>query len=383
MDISVPGGNAIICSDDHGRSHAYLANEDMSPFDAPYAEPFSPAIPAAVAAHAPLSDGLSRTVRYLRLSVTDRCDLRCVYCMPERMQFLPRAEVLTLEELDRVATAFIGLGVRKLRLTGGEPLVRKGVLDLIVGLGRHLRSGALDELTLTTNGTRLAAAAPALHAAGVRRVNVSIDSADPTAYRRLTRGGDLAQVLDGIAAAQAAGLSVKINAVALGRDNRAELPGLVAFAHGLGCDLTLIEAMPMGEIEADRVTQFVSLAEVKRELESVWTLTPIANATGGPARWSRVEETGGRLGFITPLSNHFCDDCNRVRVTCTGTLHTCLGQDDATDLRAPLREHPGDDAALVSAIRSGVAAKPRGHDFLAAMASGERAVSRHMSTTGG
>ena len=355
----------------------------MSPFDAPYAVTPSPTILADSAARPPLVDGLSRSVRYLRLSVTDRCDLRCVYCMPERMTFLPRAEVLSLEELDRVATAFIGLGVRKLRLTGGEPLVRKGVLGLIANLGRHLRSGALDELTLTTNGTRLAEAAPALCAAGVRRVNVSLDSADPETYRRLTRGGELAHTLDGIAAAQAAGLGVKINAVALAQDNRAELPGFVAFAHRLGCDLTLIEAMPMGEVEADRTDQFVSLTDVKRDLESVWTLTPTVNVTGGPARWSRVEETGGRLGFITPLSDHFCDDCNRVRLTCTGTLHTCLGQDDATDLRAPLRAHPHDDARLIAAIRAGVDAKPRGHDFLAAMTGQGPAVARHMSTTGG
>lgn len=356
----------------------------MSPYDTA----FAPAIPAAfavgpAAVRAPLTDGLSRTVRYLRLSVTDRCDLRCLYCMPERMIFLPRAEVLTLEELDRVASAFIGLGVRKLRLTGGEPLVRKGVMGLIESLGRHLRTGALDELTLTTNGATLAGHAPRLYAAGVRRVNVSLDSADPATFRRLTRGGDLATVLAGVKAAQAAGLAVKLNAVALAHDNRAELPALAAFAHSLGCDLTLIEAMPMGEIDGDRADQFVSLAEVRRDLSAVWTLTPITHHTGGPAKWLRVEETGGRLGLITPLSDHFCDDCNRVRVTCTGVLHTCLGQDDATDLRAPLRDHLHDDAPLVAAIRTGVDSKPRGHDFLQAMAGHAPAVARHMSTTGG
>ena len=362
----------------------------MSPFDAPYAPspyagPIARATPAPPRplAGGPLADDLLRTVRYLRLSVTDRCDLRCLYCMPERMTFLPRAEVLTLEELDRLASAFIGLGVRKLRLTGGAPLVRKGVLDLFAALGRHLRTGALVELTLTTNGTRLAEAAPALYAAGVRRVNVSLDSMDPASYRRLTRGGDLAQVLEGVAAAQAVGLKVKLNAVALQRDNRAELPALVAAAHGLGCDLTLIEAMPLGEVEGDRTDQFVSLTEVRRELSAVWTLTPISNDTGGPARWWRVEETGGRLGLITPLSDHFCDTCNRVRVTCTGVMHTCLGQDDATDLREPLRRAGGDDAAVVAAIRAGVAAKPRGHDFAEAMLGHAPAVARHMSTTGG
>ncbi|CAN5187318.1 GTP 3',8-cyclase MoaA [soil metagenome] len=359
----------------------------MSPYDAP--APLARPAAFAGAFARPLSDGpkdgpmdgQGRAVRYLRLSVTDRCDLRCLYCMPQRMQFLPRAEVLTLEELDRVATAFIGLGVRKLRLTGGEPLIRKGVLDLIATLGRHLRSGALDELTRTTNATHLAAAAPALFDAGVRRVNVSLDSADPDTYRRLTLGGDLSATLDGVRAAQAIGIAVKLNAVALARDNRAELPSLVRFAHDLGCDLTLIEAMPMGEIE-DRASQFVSLADVRRDLSAVWTLTHITNATGGPARWLRVEETGGRLGLITPLSDHFRDDCHRVRVTCTGTLHTCLGQDDATDLRASLREHPGDDGPMITAIRSGLATKPRGHDFTLDRG-GAPAVARHMSTTGG
>ncbi len=328
-----------------------------------------------------LIDGFGRTVTYLRVSVTDRCDLRCVYCMAEHMTFLPKREVLTLEELDRIASAFVGLGVRKLRITGGEPLVRKGVMDLIGSLGRHLKSGALDELTLTTNGTRLAEFAKGLVEAGVRRVNVSLDTLKPELFRTLTRGGQLAQVIAGIDAAQAAGLKVKINAVALKDDNAAELPELIAWAHGRGCDMTLIEAMPLGEIEVDRTDQFLSLKDVRRELESFWTLTDIDHVTGGPARYVRVTETGGRLGFITPLSHNFCEACNRVRLTCTGTLHTCLGREDASDLRAVLRSGAS-DADLVDAIRLAVDAKPQGHDFQIARAAAP-AVARHMSTTGG
>ena len=368
----------------------------MTPFDAP-AFPEAPvfdvgasaarAVPTSVPA--PLADPLGRVVRYLRLSVTDRCDLRCVYCMPERMTFLPRREVLTLEELERVAAVFIGLGARKLRLTGGEPLVRKDVLTLFERLGARLGTGGLDELTLTTNGTRLSEFAPALHAAGVRRVNVSLDTLDADTYRRLTRGGDLAVVLRGIEAAQAAGLAVKVNAVALAQDNRAELSAMVAWAHGRGLDLTFIEAMPMGDLGsdlggdtgADRSDQHLSLQAVRDELAAIWTLTPIVNDTGGPARWLRVEETGGRLGLITPLSHTFCDTCNRLRVTATGVLHTCLGQDDATDLRTPLRDGAS-DAELAELVRRAVAAKPRGHDFR--IGRGERpAVARHMSVTGG
>ncbi|WP_374345551.1 GTP 3',8-cyclase MoaA [Phenylobacterium sp.] len=328
-----------------------------------------------------LIDGFGRTVTYLRVSVTDRCDLRCVYCMAEHMTFLPKKEVLTLEELDRIASAFVGLGVRKLRITGGEPLVRKGVMDLIGSLGRHLRSGALDELTLTTNGTRLTEFADQLAAAGVRRVNVSLDTLKPELFRTLTRGGQLAQVIAGIDAAQAAGLKVKINAVALKDDNAGELPELIAWAHGRGCDMTLIEAMPLGEIEVDRTDQFLSLKDVRRELESFWTLTDIDHQTGGPARYVRVAETGGRLGFITPLSHNFCEACNRVRLTCTGTLHTCLGREDASDLRAVIRAGAS-DADLVDAIRLAVDAKPQGHDFQIARAAAP-AVARHMSTTGG
>ena len=342
----------------------------MTPFDA-----------IAGTRPAPLVDGFGRTVTYLRLSVTDRCDLRCVYCMAEHMTFLPKAEVLTLEELDRIASAFVGLGVRKLRLTGGEPLVRKGMMDLIARLSRHLRSGALDELTLTTNGTRLEEFAADLARIGVRRVNVSMDTLDPAKFRVLTRGGQLPKVIAGIDAALAAGLAVKINAVALKDDNAAELPDLIAWAHARGCDMTLIEAMPLGEIEVDRTDQFLSLKDVRARLESFWTLNEIAHRTGGPARYVKVEETGGRLGFITPLSHNFCESCNRVRLTCTGTLHTCLGREDASDLRAVIRAG-ADEAGLTRAIRLAVDAKPQGHDFKIERAAAP-AVARHMSTTGG
>ncbi|HEY8002700.1 MAG TPA: GTP 3',8-cyclase MoaA [Phenylobacterium sp.] len=328
-----------------------------------------------------LTDAFGRTVTYLRLSVTDRCDLRCVYCMAEHMTFLPKAEVLTLEELDRIASAFVGLGTRKLRITGGEPLVRKGLMSLIEGLSRHLASGALDEITLTTNGTRLAEFAEPLARAGVRRINVSLDTLKPDLFRALTRGGDLAKVLAGIEAAQAAGLRVKVNAVALKDDNAAELPDLIRWAHARGADMTLIETMPMGEVEADRTDQYLSLATLRAELESFWTLTDLPLSTGGPARYVEVAETGGRLGFITPLSHNFCEACNRVRLTCTGTLHTCLGQEDSADLRAVLRAGAS-DADLSEAIRTAVDAKPKGHDFHIERAS-RPAVARHMSTTGG
>jgi cyclic pyranopterin phosphate synthase len=345
----------------------------MTPYDAPS--------PQGLITPQGLVDGFGRRVTYLRLSVTDRCDLRCVYCMAEHMTFLPKAEVLTLEELDRIASAFVSAGVRKLRITGGEPLVRKGVMGLIEDLSRHLRSGALDEITLTTNGTQLAACAADLARLGVRRINVSLDTLKPELFRRLTRGGDLAKVLAGIDAAQAAGLAVKINAVALKDDNAAELADLVAWAHGRGLDATLIETMPMGEIDADRTDQFLSLAEVRRDFESFWTLSDLSLDTGGPARYVRVAETGGRLGFITPLTHNFCDGCNRVRLTCTGTLHTCLGQDDATDLRAVIRAG-ADTADLLEAIRRGIEVKPKGHDFHI-VRDAAPAVARHMSTTGG
>jgi cyclic pyranopterin phosphate synthase len=345
----------------------------MPPFDA--TSPYAPQAPSG------LTDGLGRKVTYLRLSVTDRCDLRCVYCMAEHMTFLPRTEVLTLEEFDRIVAVFVGLGVRKLRLTGGEPLVRKGLIGLIERLSRHLASGALDELTLTTNGTRLAGCAADLARWGVRRINVSMDTLRPDLFRRLTRGGDLAQVQAGIMAARDAGIAVKINAVALARDNAAEIPALIQWAHDRGMDITLIETMPMGEIDEDRSDQFLSLAAVRRDLESYWTLKDLPLNTGGPARYVEIAETGGRLGLITPMTHNFCEGCNRVRVTCTGTLHTCLGHEDATDLRAVIRSG-ADDALLIGAIAGGVERKPRGHDFQIGRG-GRPSVSRHMSVTGG
>jgi cyclic pyranopterin phosphate synthase len=326
-----------------------------------------------------LIDGFGRAVSYLRVSVTDRCDLRCVYCMSEHMSFLPKAEVLSLEELDAIALTFVGLGVRKLRLTGGEPLVRKGIMSLIERLSRHLASGALDELTLTTNGTRLSEHAESLARFGVRRINVSLDSLEPEVFARLTRGGDLAKVLAGIEAALAAGIAVKINTVALKSGNAAEIPDLIAWAHGLGMDLTLIEIMPLGETGEDRTDQYLSLAEVRRDLESFWTLTDLPLRTGGPARYARIAETGGRLGLITPLSHNFCAACNRVRLTCTGVLHSCLGREDEADLRAALRGGP---AALEAAIRAAIEAKPEGHDFKIERGAAP-ALARHMSRTGG
>ena len=350
-----------------------ILQDNMSPYDAP----------AASSTRSPdvLLDALGRKVTYLRLSVTDRCDLRCVYCMAEHMTFLPKAEVLTLEEIDRIATTFIGLGVRKLRLTGGEPLVRKGLMALIEGLSRHLKSGALDEITMTTNGTQLARYAVDLARVGVTRVNVSMDSLDPAVFARLTRGGNLAQVQGGIEAARDAGLEVKVNAVALTGDNAAEIPSLIAWAHMRGMDITLIEAMPMGEVADDRTDQYLSLAKVRDELESFWTLEDLPLNTGGPARYVRIAETGGRLGFITPLSHNFCEGCNRVRLTCTGTLHTCLGQEDAADLRAVIRSGAS-SAELRAAIGEAVWAKPKGHDFKISRGAAP-AVRRHMSVTGG
>ena len=348
----------------------------MSPFD-------QPAPTAEAARPGPLIDPFGRTVDYLRVSVTDRCDLRCVYCMSERQTFLPKAEVLSIEELDRLCSAFIALGTRRLRLTGGEPLVRRGFLQLVEDLSRHLRSGALDELTLTTNGTRLEAFAADLARLGVRRLNVSLDSIDPEVFRRVTRGGELDKVLAGIKAAQAAGLKVKINTVALKADNATALPAMIEWAHGRGLDLTLIETMPLGEVEEDRTDQYLPLSQVRRELASFWTLTPLPDRTAGPARYARVEETGGKLGFITPLTHNFCESCNRVRLTCTGTLYMCLGQDDSADLRAPLRAHPTDDAPLHAAIREALTRKPKGHDFKIERRGEAPAVARVMSTTGG
>jgi len=328
-------------------------------------------------------DPFGRRISYLRVSVTDRCDFRCVYCMAEDMTFLPKAEILTLEELDRLCSAFVRLGVRKLRLTGGEPLVRKNIMSLVRGLSRHLASGALDELTLTTNGSQLARHAAELAACGVRRINVSIDTLDPAKFARITRWGRLDQVEAGLAAARAAGLAIKINAVALKGINEDELDDLVRWCGDQGFDLTFIEVMPMGEIGAEnRLDQYLPLSLVRARLAERWTLEESDYRTGGPARYVRVRETGGRLGFITPLTHNFCESCNRVRLTCTGTLFMCLGQDDAADLRAPLRRSESDEL-LDAAIAEAIARKPKGHDFIIDRRHTAPAVARHMSVTGG
>ncbi len=328
-------------------------------------------------------DPFGREISYLRVSVTDRCDFRCVYCMAEDMTFLPKAEILTLEELDRLCSAFVRMGVRKLRLTGGEPLVRRNVMSLIGSLSRHLHTGALDELTITTNGSQLAKHADALARLGIRRVNVSIDTLDPDKFARITRWGRLAQVLDGVTAAKAAGIHVKINAVALKGVNDDEFDSLVEWCGRDGHDLTFIEVMPMGDMgDLSRVDQYMPLSMVRARLAQRWTLNEIDYRTGGPARYVRVEETGGRLGFITPLTHNFCESCNRVRLTCTGTLYMCLGQDDAADLRAPLRQSEG-DAPLEAAIREAITRKPKGHDFIIDRRHQGPAVGRHMSVTGG
>jgi cyclic pyranopterin phosphate synthase len=302
--------------------------------------------------------------------------------MAEDMTFLPKKDVLSLEELDRLCSAFVARGVRKLRLTGGEPLVRKNIMGLIRSLSRHIEAGDLDELTLTTNGSQLARYAGELAEAGVRRVNVSVDTLDPTKFKAITRWGDLAKVQEGIAAARAAGLHVKINAVALKDVNEHEFDDLIRWTHGEGMDLTLIETMPLGEVDADRTDQYLPLSQVRADLSRRWTLEDIPYKTGGPARYMRVAETGGRLGFITPLTHNFCESCNRVRVTCTGTLFMCLGQEDAADLRAPLRASEGDDL-LHAAIDEAIARKPKGHDFIIDREHRRPAVSRHMSMTGG
>jgi GTP 3',8-cyclase len=330
----------------------------------------------------PMTDPFGRTISYLRVSVTDRCDLRCFYCMSEDMTFLPKADLLTLEELDRLCTAFIARGVRKLRLTGGEPLVRRNVLSLVRSLSRHLTSGALNELTLTTNGSQLARFAGELKDCGVRRINVSLDTLDPAKFRAITRWGELGKVLDGIEAAREAGLAVKINAVALKELNEAEIPALMEWAHGKGMGLTLIEVMPMGDIGEGRIDQYVPLSLVRARLAKQYTLTDLDETTGGPARYVRVEETGGKLGFITPMTHNFCESCNRVRITCTGTLHTCLGQEDASDLRKPLRAS-ADNELLSAAIDRAISQKPKGHDFIIDRRHNRPSVSRHMSVTGG
>ncbi len=328
-----------------------------------------------------LADRLGRAISYLRLSVTDRCDCRCVYCMPERMRFLPKDEVLTLEELDRVGSAFVRLGVRKIRLTGGEPLVRRDVTGLIRSLSRHLGAG-LDELTLTTNGSQLARFARELADCGVQRVNVSLDTLDPATFRSISRFGDLSRVMAGLDAADAAGLAVKINTVALKGVNETEACRLVAWAHSRGYDLTFIEVMPLGGAGRERLDQHVPLSEVADALAARWTLTPSAHRSGGPARYYQVRETGGRVGLITPLSHSFCDRCNRVRVTCAGKLYPCLGHDDGVDLRAALRES-ADDGRLVEAIESATAGKAKGHDFRVGSTLSRSSTARSMSVTGG
>jgi cyclic pyranopterin phosphate synthase len=327
-------------------------------------------------------DPFGRTITYLRVSVTDRCDLRCFYCMSEDMTFLPKADLLTLEELDRLCSVFIGKGVRKLRLTGGEPLVRRNMISLVRSLSRHLASGALDELTLTTNGSLLAKFADELADCGVRRINVSLDTLDAARFRQITRWGELDKVMAGIKAAQAAGLRVKINAVALKNLNEHEIPELIEWAHGEGMDLTLIEVMPLGDIGPGRIEQYLPLSLVRSRLESRYTLTDLDERTGGPARYTRVRETGGKLGFITPLTHNFCESCNRVRITCTGTIHTCLGQEDAADLRRPLRAS-ADDGLVSAAIDQAIGTKPKGHDFIIDRRHSRPSVSRHMSVTGG
>ncbi len=330
----------------------------------------------------PLVDPFGRHISYLRVSVTDRCDLRCVYCMPERMAFLPRKEVLTLEELERLIRAFMRHGVRKVRLTGGEPLVRKGIFMLIDNLGDAVQNGDLDEVTLTTNGTLLAENATRLAAAGVKRINLSLDTLDPDRFQRITRRRKLDDVLRGIDAAQDAGMAIKLNTVAMKEENAEEIPSMISWAHGRGIDLTLIEIMPLGDVDQDRMDQYLPLTQVREDLEQRWSLTPLGLRTGGPARYVRVEETGGKLGFISPLTNNFCDDCNRVRLTCTGQLYMCLGQDDNADFRSVMRSG-ADNESLDRAIAAAITRKPKGHDFAIRERGAAPAVSRRMSSTGG
>jgi cyclic pyranopterin phosphate synthase len=331
---------------------------------------------------APMIDPYGRKITYLRVSVTDRCDFRCVYCMAENMTFLPKKDLLTLEELDRLCSAFVAKGVRKLRLTGGEPLVRKNIMSLIRALSRHLQTGALEELTLTTNGSQMPHFAAELYDCGVRRVNISLDTLRADRFKAITRWGDFSQVMAGIDAAQAAGLAVKINAVALKGMNEDEIDEMLTWTHGRGMDLTLIETMPLGDIDGDRTDQYLPLSVVRARLLDRWTLEDIPYKTGGPARYVRIKETGGRLGFITPLTHNFCESCNRVRLTCTGTLYMCLGQEDAADLRAPLRASEGNEL-LEAAIDEAIGRKPKGHDFIIDRRQNRPAVARHMSMTGG
>ena len=333
---------------------------------------------------APLIDPFQRAISYLRVSVTDRCDFRCVYCMSENMTFLPKKELLTLEELDRMCSTFVRLGVEKLRITGGEPLVRRDIMTFFQSMTRHLESGDLRELTLTTNGSQLARFADDLYAAGVRRVNISLDTLDEKKFADVTRWGRLPQVLKGIDAAQKAGLRVKINTVALKGFNEDELFTLVQWCAERDMDLTFIEVMPMGDIgNEDRLDQYWKLTDLRAQLAQQYTLTDLAERTGGPARYVQLEETGQKIGFITPLTHNFCESCNRVRLTCTGELYMCLGQEDMADLRAPLRNNPADDAPLEQAIRNAIAHKPKGHDFDYSRQAVDGQMSRHMSHTGG
>lgn len=330
----------------------------------------------------PLIDPIGRAVTYLRVSVTDRCDLRCAYCMPQQTTFLPRADLLTLEEMYALISAFIRRGVRKVRLTGGEPLLRRNIEKLIEWVGRDLRNGAIDELTVTTNATHLAEHAKALAESGVKRINVSLDTLDPDLFQRIARSRALDKVLAGIDATLAAGIRIKINMVALKDLNAAELPRMIAWAHQRGMDISLIEVMPMGDVEEDRFDQYLPLTEVRARLEKIWMLTDIDHCTGGPSRYVRIEETGGRLGFISPLTQNFCDGCNRVRLTCTGRLYMCLGQDDAADFRDLLRAGARDEE-IDAALDAAIARKPRGHDFRIDEPCAAPAVARRMSTTGG
>ena len=329
-----------------------------------------------------LVDPYGRAITYVRVSVTDRCDFRCAYCMAEEMTFLPRRELLTLEELDRLCSAFVEMGTRKIRITGGEPLVRRDIMELFRSLSGHFDTGTLQEITLTTNGSQLARFAGELASCGVRRVNVSLDTLDPARFKAITRRGDLGRVLAGIDAAQRAGLAVKINVVALKGVNDDEFEPIVRWAHGRDIGVTFIEVMPLGEIETSRFDQHLPLTAVRAELAHHFTLQETDHRTGGPARYVRVAETGGLIGFITPLTHNFCESCNRVRVTCTGTLYMCLGQEDAADLRSPLRASEG-NSLLNAAIREAIARKPKGHDFIIDRTDARPAVTRHMSLTGG
>lgn len=329
-----------------------------------------------------LIDPFGRSITYLRVSVTDRCDFRCIYCMSEHMTFLPKQDLLTLEELNRLCSAFIHKGVRRIRITGGEPLVRKNILWLFRALSKHLETSQLEELTLTTNASQLSKYAEDLRSCGVQRINISLDTLNPEKFKVITRWGDMKVVLEGISAAERAGLKVKINTVALKGINELEIKDLIVFAHSRGADISLIETMPLGDINQDRCDQYLPLSKVRERLKEIWTLEEIPYKTGGPARYVKVKETGGRLGFITPLTHTFCESCNRIRLTCTGTLYMCLGREDAADLRTPLRSSP-QDTLLYTAIENAIARKPQGHDFVIDREHNQPALRRHMSLTGG